>query len=310
MAPRNDKAKAQALPQPELEATVEGQAEAATEPEPETVTLYGILRSITDNKLMFLVDYNDGEGTVTEFAIPREQVVSLFDEDTACEQNELVVTVAYAVEAGIIEDPSLIEEDNDDLEPGASTVPNDSHWLQQETITVTQELTQKEKAEYADVMAQLDKEVSDLEYERDSTSRALKKKIDAKEEERRQLSKLVREGRAEREIFCDKVADYNSCEIVWTDAHGDHEIVQRRKMTDEERKLPLIKKTKPDQASPAQQEAAEEPAEADGLDFDALAELAASEGDAFTVDAGAESGEEFSNYTPTEDQNVSTETVQ
>ena len=45
--------------------------------------------------------------------------------------------------------------DAEDAEPGASTIPNDRHWLGQEQITVTQELTQKEKAEYAEEYAEV-----------------------------------------------------------------------------------------------------------------------------------------------------------
>ena len=39
---------------------------------------------------------------------------------------------------------------------------------------------------------------------------------------------------------------YSACEIVWTDAHPPHVEVQRRKMTAEERQLPLEMKDKPE----------------------------------------------------------------
>ena len=94
-------------------------------------------------------------------------------------------------------------------------------------------------------MARLDDEIEDLEDERDRTNKSLKKQIDAKEEERRSMSKIVREGNEEREIFCDKLADYNTGEIVWTDAHPPYDEVKRRKMSNEERQLPLENKAKP-----------------------------------------------------------------
>lgn len=161
------------------------------------------------------------------------------------------------------------ENAESDTEPGASTVPGDRHWLKQETITVTQQLTQKEKAEYAEEMAQLDNEIEELEDERDSVMKSLKKQIDAKEDERRKLSKVVRCGSEEREIYCDKLADYNTCEMVWSDAHPPHDEVKRQKMTSEERQLPLEKKVKPDHAA-VDAEAVDLSPDADGMDFDAL----------------------------------------
>ena len=148
------------------------------------------------------------------------------------------------------------EAEEGEGEPGASTVTNDSHFITSECITVRQELTQSEKAEYAEEMSRLDAKIEELEEERDRHMKSLKKQIDAMEEERRSLSKIVREGNEEREIYCDKCADYNACEIVWTDAYPPHAVVQRRPMTAEERQLPLEKKAKPDHAVGEQMEAA------------------------------------------------------
>ena len=149
------------------------------------------------------------------------------------------------------------EAEEGEGEPGSSTVTNDSHFITSERITVRQELTQAEKAEYAEEMSRLDAEVQELEEERDRHMKSLKKQIDAMEEERRSLSKIVREGNEEREIYCDKCADYNACEIVWTDAYPPHAVVQRRPMTAEERQLPLEKKAKPDHAADEHTEAAD-----------------------------------------------------
>ncbi len=75
-----------------------GQAQA----EPETVTLSGSLLDDSEDGITFLVVYGDEEGTEAEFEIPREQVVLLMAEDSS-ESDELTVTRAYAIEAGIID---------------------------------------------------------------------------------------------------------------------------------------------------------------------------------------------------------------
>lgn len=227
---------------------VEGQAEAAAEQEPETVTLHGILLSITEDELTFLVRYGDEAGTETEFTLPREEMVSLFDEDTACEQNELVVTVAYAVEAGIIADPGYSDAEEEPAQATGNTPEilrkhPDLKWLAEEQITVTQKLTEAEKAEYADEMAKLDEQIEELEDEIDGLKKSFKKRIDAAESQRRSASKIVREGKEEREILCDKVADYDSAEIKWADAVTG-EVVDKRPMTAEERQFPLPIETK------------------------------------------------------------------
>lgn len=214
------------------------------------------------------------------------------------------------------EETAAAEPDTEDTEPGASLVPNDKHWLKQETVTVTQELTQKEKAEYADCMANLDNEIQELEAERDRISKSLKKRIDAMEEERRQLSKVVREGKEEREIFCDKCADYNACEMVWTDAHPPHDEVKRQKMTSEERQFPLEKKSRPDaQPQATEVQPSEDVAEAapEGEDLEAVCaadapcDTAADEnndvpscsgcGQQYTADGSCDGCVDFTNYT-------------
>lgn len=211
--------------------------------EPETVTLHGSLRGASDSAITFLVRYDGEDGPEAEFEIPREQIVTLFDEDPNSERNELVVTVAYAVEAGIIEDPDFREVDETPAHPEGNTPEilckhPDLKWLAEEKITVTQKLTEAEKAEYADEMSVLDEEIEALEEERSRVSNGLKKQKDAKEEERRAMSRIVRQGKEEREILCDRVADYDSGEIKWADAVTG-EVVDRRPMTSEERQLPL-----------------------------------------------------------------------
>ena len=83
------------------------------------------------------------------------------------------------------------------------------HWLGQEQITVTQELTQKEKAEYAEEMAAASGEKDRLEAELDGIKKQYKRLIDAEDSKISTAAKIVREGKEEREIFCDKLADHN-----------------------------------------------------------------------------------------------------
>lgn len=159
-------------------------------------------------------------------------------------------------------------------------------WLKEEHITVSQPLSESEKARYAEEMAALDKEIEELEDERSDVSSRLKKQIDAKEQERREMSAHVNDGEM-RTISCDCLKDYNTGEIVWTEAYPPYNEVQRRKMTREEMQPSLLEYS----------EKAESAHPMDTMDFDALAELAAAEGDAFTVDEGkadAPEGEEAS----------------
>ena len=127
-----------------------------------------------------------------------------------------------------------------------STTPADTHWLAKETITVTQELTQAEKADYAEEMANAQCEKDRLEMDLDGIKKSYKRLIDAEDAKISLAAKIVRNGKEERSILCDKVADYDACDIVWCDAHPPHVEVQRRKMTAEERQLPLEKKAKPE----------------------------------------------------------------
>lgn len=112
-------------------------------------------------------------------------------------------------------------------------------WLREERITVSAPLSEAEKARYADEMAALDGEIEALKDERAEVSNRLKKQIDAKEEERLALSRAVNDGET-REILCDCLKDYNTGEMVWTDAFPPYAEVLRRKMTEEEKQPSLL----------------------------------------------------------------------
>ena len=104
--------KAKALPQPEPEAAASSGPETATvsaEPEePETVTLYGSFQGETENGIKFMVLYGDDAGTEAEFDIPSEQVILMQANVPEEEQDTLTLSLAYAIEAGIVAAP---EED-------------------------------------------------------------------------------------------------------------------------------------------------------------------------------------------------------
>ena len=112
-------------------------------------------------------------------------------------------------------------------------------WIKEEKITVSQPLSEAEKARYADEMAALDGEIEALKDERAEVSNRLKKAIDAKEEERLALSRAVNEGEM-REVLCDCLKDYNTEEMVWTEAWPPYAEVLRRKMTEEEKQPSLL----------------------------------------------------------------------
>ncbi|MDR1659809.1 MAG: hypothetical protein LBR94_05650, partial [Desulfovibrio sp.] len=175
------------------------QQEPASEPAPDTFTFQGTIldEEWDENGDLESLDISigvqrEGEFFDFHFAVPWAEIVGpkILTRSGEEEPRSFTVSKAYAVESGIMAaiNPDAGKPDEDEPEPGASTVPNDRHYLTSEKITVTQNLTEKEKAEYADEMAKLDAEIEELEVERDTTSKSLKKRIDAKEDERRKMS--------------------------------------------------------------------------------------------------------------------------
>jgi hypothetical protein len=74
-------------------------------PEPETVTLYGEVLEQRDTETVFRVHYGDDDNTVAEFTIPNEQFQNPAFADTTSTQDFITLTLAYAVEAGIVAAP-------------------------------------------------------------------------------------------------------------------------------------------------------------------------------------------------------------
>lgn len=155
-------------------------------------------------------------------------------------------------------------------------------WLKEERITVSAPLSKAEKASYAEEMAALDGEIEALKGERAEVSNRLKKQIDAKEEERLALSRAVNEGET-REVLCDCLKDYNTEEMVWTNAYPPYEEVLRRKMTGEEKQPSLLEfQEKNGQTPPPAGEG-----EGEGMDFDAMSDQPGETAASPTMDDGA-----------------------
>ena len=79
---------------------------AAQEGEADTVTLYGTLNVEYKDSVLFIVEYDDEAGTVAEFEIPKEKIVSFrIDNVPEGERQSITIGRAYAIEAEIIAGP-------------------------------------------------------------------------------------------------------------------------------------------------------------------------------------------------------------
>ena len=206
-------------------------------------------------------------------------------EQPETESSSITVSRAYAIEAGMMEAPEEdlagadvpVSESAPEAPAGKRAFGDNVKWIKEEKITVSQPLSDAEKARYAEEMSALDKEIEALKDERAEVSSRLKKQIDAKEEERLAMSRNVDEGEL-RTFTCDCLKDYGTGEMVWTEAYPPYNEVQRRKMTKEEMQPSLLEYSEKMNASAPAEEGAEpaEPADAapdgEGVDFDAMAD--------------------------------------
>lgn len=284
---------------PEVEASP-----APADPEqPETVTFYGSFNEADqdDNGVVFTVEYDDAS---IDFTIPRDQIVALEYNMPETESASITVSRAYAIEAGMMEAPEegragsdvAVSESAPEAPASKRAFGDNVKWLKEEKITVSQPLSDSEKARYAEEMSALDKEIEALKDERAEVSSRLKKQIDAKEEERLAMSRNVDEGEL-RTFTCDCLKDYATGEMVWTEAYPPYNEVQRRKMTKEEMQPSLLEYSEKMAASAPAEEGAEpsEPADTapddEGVDFDAMADAPTDAEDAES-DAPAEDAAE------------------
>lgn len=113
-------------------------------------------------------------------------------------------------------------------------------WVREETITVTQPLTEAEKIEYGQEMADALGEITRLEGEFDQQKKYFKRLIEEQEKVAKDAARLFRDGKEEREVYCDLIKDWDTMEMVWTEAAPPHAEVMRRPMTEQERQLSLL----------------------------------------------------------------------
>ena len=245
---------------PEVEASP-----VPAEPEqPETVTFFGVRNfdEDTENDVYFAVHYNDDGGTVFDFFIPKAHIINEGKDSDYPEEDErryIEISVAHAIEAGMMDAPEegrvgsdvVVSESAPEAPADKRAFGDNVKWLKEEKITVSQPLSDAEKARYAEEMSALDKEIEALKDERAEVSSRLKKQIDAKEEERLAMSRKVDEGEL-RTFTCDCLKDYGTGEMVWTEAYPPYAEILRRKMTKEEMQPSLLEYAeKVDAAAPA-----------------------------------------------------------
>lgn len=201
----------------------------------EFVPLFGRIVEQKDDGIVFCVDPTPGEENGPgEFHILYEHI-NVINKGAEGKPDHIEVSLAFAQAAGLAYAAVQAED--------AAPLP-DQHFVRQENITVTQPLSDAEKLEYGDEMAAAMKRIEELKEEQKAKNNYYKGLIAEQETTGANAAKLWREGKEERTVFCNLIADYAAGEMVWSDAEtGD--VIERRKMTAEESQYPLLKKTPP-----------------------------------------------------------------
>ena len=101
-------------------------------------------------------------------------------------------------------------------------------YVREETITVSEPLTDAERKHY-------------------------KRLIETQEKIAQTASKHYRDGKEEREVHCDLLKDWDKCEMVWVESTEHYREVLRRPMTAEERQGSFLEK--PVSVSPSDDDA-------------------------------------------------------
>ena len=91
-------------------------------------------------------------------------------------------------------------------------------YVREETITVSEPLTDAERLEYGQEMAETQEKIAQT------------------------ASKHYRDGKEEREVHCDLLKDWDKCEMVWVESTEHYREVLRRPMTAEERQGSFLEK--------------------------------------------------------------------
>ena len=115
-------------------------------------------------------------------------------------------------------------------------------YVREETILVSEPLTDAERLEYGQEMADLLAKIEEYEDALDAERKRYKRLIEEQEKIAQSAAKLYRDGKAEREVHCDLIKDWDKCEMVWIEAEPPYREVLRRPMTAEERQGSFLEK--------------------------------------------------------------------
>ena len=124
----------------------------------------------------------------------------------------------------------------------ARMVGPNTTYVREETITVTDPLTDAERLECGQEMADALTKIENYEDALDAERKHYKRLIEQQEKIAQTAAKLYREGKVEREVHCDLLKDWDKCEMVWFEAEPPHREVLRRPMTAEERQGSFLEK--------------------------------------------------------------------
>ena len=114
-------------------------------------------------------------------------------------------------------------------------------YVREETITVAEPLTDAERLEYGQEMADALAKIEEYEAALDA-ERKHYKRLETQEKIAQTASKHYRDGKEEREVHCDLLKDWDKCEMVWVESTEHYREVLRRPMTAEERQGSFLEK--------------------------------------------------------------------
>ena len=115
-------------------------------------------------------------------------------------------------------------------------------YVREETITVSEPLTDAERLEYGQEMADALAKIEEYEAALDAERKHYKRLIETQEKIAQTASKHYRDGKEEREVHCDLLKDWDKCEMVWVESTEPYREILRRPMTAEERQGSFLEK--------------------------------------------------------------------
>lgn len=124
----------------------------------------------------------------------------------------------------------------------ARPVGQNMTYVREETITVSEPLTDAERLEYGQEMADALAKIDEYEMALDAERKHYKRLIEEQDKIAQSASKHYRDGKEEREVYCDLLKDWDTCEMVWVEACEPYREILRRPMTAEERQGSFLEK--------------------------------------------------------------------